>query len=72
MQARSHGSTGMWGVGGDKSCEPSQGEGRDAAREERRGVGGGGGQEGGWRGEGGRLKQGEQQVCEWGDRNTTP
>lgn len=41
MQARSHGSTGMWGVGGDKSCEPSQGEGRDAAREERRGVGGG-------------------------------
>lgn len=38
MQARSHGSTGMWGVGGDKSCEPSQGEGRDAAREERRGV----------------------------------
>lgn len=37
MQARSHGSAGMWGVGGDKSCEPSQGEGRDAAREERGG-----------------------------------
>lgn len=26
----------------------------------------------GWQGEGGRWKQGEQQVCEWGDRNTTP
>lgn len=53
MQARSHGSAGMWGVGGDKSCEPSQGE-RGAGcsarsegcvreREERRGEGKGGG-----------------------------
>lgn len=48
MQARSHGSAGMWGVGGDKSCEPSQGERggmqregcvreRESEREERRG-----------------------------------
>lgn len=36
MQARSHGSAGMWGVGGDKSCEPSQGEGWDAERERKR------------------------------------
>lgn len=37
MQARSHGSAGMWGVGGDKSCEPSQGE-RGGMRREERGV----------------------------------
>lgn len=37
MQARSHGSAGMWGVGGDKSCEPSQGE-RGGKQREERGV----------------------------------
>ena len=69
MQAGSHGSAGMWGVWGDKSCEPSQGEGRDAAREERAGWGWGGGQ---GRVRRVRRKQGEQRVYEWGDSNTTP
>lgn len=59
MQAGSHGNAGMWGVWGDKSCEPSQGEARS-----------GGGRRGRVRRV--RQKQGEQQVCEWGNRNTTP
>lgn len=61
VQAGSHSNAGMWGVWGDKSCEPSQGETSDGAR------GAGGGVQGRVRV---RPKQEEQQV--WmGIRNNT-